>query len=306
VDNKKSQSQGLSAKRKRRIQHVLRSYIYLTPTILGLLIFSAGAVVFSFIISFTQWEIVLPPRWVGFENYDQLFRDSLFWKILGNTLYYTAVYVPVSVIAAVPLAILINQKVKGITFFRTIYFLPVVSAGVAVAMVWSWMYNPSFGVINYLLDTLFGIQGPRWLSDLNWAMPSVILMGVWRDIGSYMMIYLAGLQGIPEELYEAARIDGANWWDQFRTITIPMLSPTTFFVLVMAIIGSFQVFEATYIMTQGGPSYVTTTLSFWIFQNAIQWFHMGYGAALAYILFAIILTVTLIQFRFQSRWVFYR
>jgi multiple sugar transport system permease protein len=168
------------------------------------------------------------------------------------------------------------------------------------------MYNPTFGVINYLLDALFGIEGPRWLSDLDWAMPSVIIVGIWRDIGFYMMIYLAGLQGIPTELYEAARIDGAGWWAQLRRITLPLLTPTTFFCLIMAVIGSFQVFEATYIMTQGGPSYRTTTISFYIFQNAFQWFHMGYAAALAYVLFAVIMTVTLIQFRMQSRWVFYR
>ena len=293
-------------RRQRRLRRTLEAYLYLVPTILGLFVFSAGAVVASFLISFTQWEIVLPPRWIWIENYRQLAETPLFWQILGNTFYYTLVYVPVSVFGAIPLAMLINQKLKGIMVFRTVYFLPVVSAGVAVAMVWGWMYNPSFGVINYLLDVLFGIEGPRWLSSLQWAMPSVIILGIWRDIGFYMMIYLAGLQGIPVELYEAARIDGAGWWAQFRRVTLPLLTPTTFFCLIMAVIGSFQVFEATYIMTQGGPSYTTTTISFYIFQNAFQWFHMGYAAALAYVLFAIIMTVTLIQFRMQSRWVFYR
>lgn len=294
------------SKRRRQLRTTIECYIFLAPTILGLLLFSAGAVVASLLISFTQWEIVVPPKWIGLQNYQQLLSTPLFWKVLRNTLFYTLLYVPLSVMLAIPLAILVNQKVKGITFFRTIYFLPVVSAGVAVAMVWSWIYNPSFGVLNYLLDALFGIQGPRWLSDVNWAMPSIIILGVWRDIGFYMIIYLAGLQGIPEELYEAARIDGAGPWTQWCRITLPMLSPTTFFVLIMAVIGSFQVFEATYIMTQGGPSNATLTLSFYIFQNAFQWFHMGYAAALAYILFAIILTVTLIQFRFQNRWVFYK
>lgn len=295
-----------SAKRRRKLRTTLSCYLYLLPTLLGLLVFSAGAVVASFLISFTQWEIVVPPKWVGAQNYVDMVKTPLFWHVLRNTLYYALVYVPCSVFLAIPLAILVNQKVKGITFFRTVYFLPVVSSGVAVAMVWSWMYNPSFGVFNYFLNAVFGIQGPRWLNDVRWSMPSIIILGIWRDIGFYMMIYLAGLQGIPEELYDAARIDGAGRWVQWRYVTLPLLSPTTFFVLIMALIGSFQVFEATYIMTQGGPSNSTLTISYYIFQNAFQWFHMGYAAALAYVLFAIVLTVTLIQFKFQSRWVFYK
>jgi multiple sugar transport system permease protein len=293
------------AQRRQRLFAHLNAYLYLVPTLLGLLIFSAGAIVASLFISFTNWQLVLPPVWVGVRNYTQLLELPQFWQVLGNTAYYTAGYVPLAVTLPLFMAVLVNQKLKGITFFRTTYFLPVVTSGVAIALVWGWMYNPSFGVINYLLDRLFGIEGPRWLADPMWAMPSLIIIGVWHSLGYNMVIYLAGLQGIPQELYEAARIDGAGWWPQFRSITVPLITPTAFFILVLSLIGSFQVWTITYLLTQGGPAGATETLSYYIYREGFQFFHMGFAASLAYVLFAIVFAVTMIQFKLQKQWVFY-
>lgn len=292
-------------RRRNRIRSTLNAYLYLAPTILGLLIFSAGAIIASFFISFTNWQLVLPPVWIGLKNYTNLLQLPEFWQVLRNTIYYTAGYVPLAVTLPLFMAMLVNQKLKGITFFRTTYFLPVVTSGVAIALVWGWMYNPSFGVINYLLKTLFGIDGPRWLADPKWAMPSLIIIGVWQSVGYNMVIYLAGLQGIPQELYEAARMDGAGWWPQFRHITVPLITPTAFFILVLSVIGSFQVWTITYLLTQGGPAGATLTLSYYIYQQGFEWFHMGFAAALAYVLFGIVFVVTMIQFKLQKQWVFY-
>jgi multiple sugar transport system permease protein len=295
-----------SHKRSARRKYILGSYLFLLPQLLGLTILSAGAIIVSFLISFTNWQLVLPPVWVGLKNYINLLQLPQFWKVLGNTAYYTVGYVPFAVTIPLLMAMLVNQKLKGVTFFRTSYFLPTVSSGVAIALVWGWMYNPSFGIINYLLETLFGIEGPRWLSDPRWAMPSLIIIGIWRDVGYNMIIYLAGLQGIPDELYEASRIDGAGWWQQFFRVTVPLITPTAFFILVLSIIGSFQVWGMTYLLTRGGPAGATLTLSFYIYQQGFEWFHMGFAAALAYVLFFIILMITLIQLGLQKRWVFYQ
>jgi multiple sugar transport system permease protein len=292
-------------KRWNRLKATLNAYLYLAPTLLGLLIFSAGAIVASFFISFTNWQLVLPPRWIGLKNYTNLLQLPEFWQVLRNTVYYTVGYVPLALTLPLFMALLVNQKLRGITFFRTTYFLPVVTSGVAIALAWGWMYNPSFGVINYLLEKLFGVEGPRWLADPRWAMPSLIIIGVWHSLGYNMVIYLAGLQGIPQELYEAARIDGAGWWPQFRYITVPLITPTAFFILVLSIIGSFQVWTITYLLTQGGPAGATLTLSYYIYQQGFEWFHMGFAAALAYVLFAIVFGVTMIQFKLQKQWVFY-
>lgn len=293
------------ARRWSRLKSTLNAYLYLVPTIVGLLVFSLGAIVASFYISFNNWQLVLPPVWVGLKNYTTLLQMPEFWQVLRNTVYYTVGYVPLAVTLPLFMALLVNQKLRGITFFRTTYFLPVVTSGVAIALVWGWMYNPSFGVINYLLETLFGIEGPRWLADPKWAMPSLIIIGVWQSVGYNMVIYLAGLQGIPQELYEAARIDGASRTRLFWHITVPLITPTAFFILVLSIIGSFQVWTITYLLTQGGPANSTLTLAYYIYQQGFEWFHMGFAAALAYVLFAIVFVVTMIQFRLQKQWVFY-
>ena len=297
----KHASENIFAKTWRSIE----PYLYLMPILIGLFLFSAGAVVMSFLLSFTRWEIVTPPQWIGFGNYTAMFGSELFWVVFRNTFYYTILSVPLSLAGSLALALLVNHKLKGITFFRTVYFLPVVSSMVAVALIWSSLYNPEVGLLNYLLKLFFGISGPSWLADTKWAMPAMVLMSLWKSLGYNMIIFLAGLQNIPEELYEAANIDGARSWHRFSRITIPMLSPTTFFVLVINLIGSFQVFEQTYMLTKGGPANATLTLSYYIYQNAFQFFKMGYAAAMGYVLFAIIFIITLVQFRYQRRWVFY-
>ena len=299
----------MPAKRKRKIsrktREAIEAYVLLLPTLVGLVVFTAGAVIAAFLISFTRWDIVTPAEWIGIGNYQRLATEPLFWKVLGNTFYYTILSVPLSLVLSLILALALNQKIRGVTIYRTMYFLPVVSSTVAVSLVWYWMYNPEFGLINYALAKLFKINGPAWLSSTKWAMPAIIIMSVWKGLGYNMVIFLAGLQGVPQELYEAARIDGATGWQQFRNITLPMISPTTFFVLVMSTISSFQVFEQTYIMTKGGPAYSTLTLVYYVFQQAFQWYHMGYAAALAYVLFAVILVITLLQATCQRRWVHY-
>lgn len=291
--------------RNKQLRQFLGALPWLVPQLVGLVLYSAGPIAAAFLMSFTQWNIITPPKWVGLHNYTDLVDNPLFWKVLRNTFYFPLVSVPLGAFVALLAALALNQKVKGMTFFRTLYFLPVVSSTVAVALVWSWIYNPEFGLLNWFLRTVFNIQGPAWLADQYWAMPALIIMSVWKGLGYNMMIFLAGLQGIPQELYEAATVDGASRRHLFRHITVPLLSPTTFFVLVMGTIGSFQVFEMVFVMTKGGPAYSTLTLSYWIFQNAFQFFHMGTAAAQAFVLFAFVLLLTLLQLYYQRRWVHY-
>jgi len=283
----------------------LEPYLYLLPTIIGLLLFSAGAVIGSFLLSFTRWDMVGRPEWLWVDNYMELFRSALFWEVVRTTFLFVLMVVPMSVAGSLALALLVNTQVRGITVFRTAFFLPVVSSVIAVALVWSWMYNPEYGLLNHLLRSLFGVAGPAWLEDTFWALPAMALLTAWKGLGYSMVIFLAGLQTIPRELYDAATIDGAGPGQRFVRITLPMLSPTTFFVLVITLINSFQVFEQTYVLTKGGPANATLTLSYYVYQNAFQFFQMGKAAATSYVLFAIILVVTLLQFRFQRRWVFY-
>lgn len=284
---------------------IIEPYLYLLPTIIGLLLFSAGAVAISFLMSFSHWDMISPPQWAWFGNYKDLWHSDLFWEVFRNTLYFILLAVPLSVVCSLALALLVNTSMRGITFFRTAYFLPVVSSMIAVALVWSWIFNPEYGLLNYLLRIAFGVHGPAWLEDTSYALPAMVIVTVWKGLGYSMVVFLAGLQNIPEDLYHAATIDGAGMWKRFRHITLPLLSPTTFFILVITLINSFQVFEQTYVLTKGGPANSTLTLSYYIYQNAFQFFQMGKAAALSYVLFAVIFAVTLIQFRVQKRWVFY-
>lgn len=288
-----------------RVYRTLEPYLYLFPTILGLALFSAGAVAASFAISFTHWDIISPPAWAGGDNYVMLWQSDLFWDVFRHTLTFVALAVPLSVVCSLALALLVNTSVPGTALFRTVYFLPVVSSMIAVALVWSWIYHPEYGLLNYLLHVSGGIAGPAWLDDTFWALPAMVIVTVWKGLGYSMVIFLAGLQTIPQDLYHAATIDGAGAWKRFRHITLPMLSPTTFFILVITLINSFQVFEQTYVLTRGGPANATLTLSYYVYQNAFQFFQMGKAAAVAYVLFALVFLVTLLQFRFQKRWVFY-
>ncbi len=295
--------------RKRKVSKLARveainGYVFALPWFIGLIVFTAGPIVLSFVLSLTNYDLITPPEWAGFANYKQLFTDPLFYQSLKVTLIYALLSVPLGIVIGVLIAILMNQKVKGITIFRTIYYLPAVVSGVAVAILWQWIFNPEFGLANYLLWKMFGIQGPNWLFDENWALPALVLMSLW-GVGGGMVIYLAGLQGIPTELYEAAEIDGANWWHKFWKVTIPMLTPTIFFNLIMGTIGAFQVFTQAYVMTDGGPANATLFYALYLYRNGFQYLRMGYASALAWILFLVILAFTYLELKTSSRWVYY-
>lgn len=279
-------------------------YLFITPWILGFLIFTIGPMIASFILSFFEWDALTSPLWIGLRNYIDLVHDPLFWQSLKVTSLYSLGSVPLRVFLALLIAILMNQAVKGISLFRTVYYVPSVVSGVALAMLWRWILNPDFGVINILLAKI-GIKGPAWLYDEVWVIPAFIIMSLW-GFGSAMVIFLAGLQSVPTELYEAARVDGATSWNTFWNITIPMISPVLLFNLVMGIIGSFQVFTSGYVMTNGGPSNASLFYVLYLYRNAFVFFQMGYSSALAYVLFIIILLLTLLIFRSSSSWVYYQ
>ncbi len=281
----------------------LWAYVFIFPSLLLLFIFTLFPVIAGFALSFTKWDLLQPWQFIGPDNYIRLSQDEVFHKTLGNTIYYTVgVVVPQTALALI-IAAALNQKVRGLTFYRTAYFVPVVTSTIAIAMVWQWLYQAEYGVINSFLR-MVGIEGPKWLFSLTWAMPSVIIVSVWRNVGYSIVIFLAALQGVPEELYEAAKIDGAGAIARFFHVAIPQISPAIFFVLVMSVIGSFQAFDLIYVLTQGGPAKATTVLVYYLYQNGFQWFAMGYAAALAYVLFAFVLIVTLIQWSLRRRWVY--
>jgi multiple sugar transport system permease protein len=282
----------------------LEFYLAISPWLLGLLLFTGGPILASLYFSFTDWNVLSAPRWVGLDNYVQLATvDPIFWTSLYNTAFYTVGHVPLTFAVALLAALLLNQPLPLIPFFRTVYYLPTVTAGVAVSILWLWIFNPEFGLVNYALG-LVGIAGPGWLSSKEWAKPALILMSAW-GFGESMVILLAGLQGVPTHLYEAARIDGANRLQEFRHVTLPMLSPVSFFVLIVSVIGSFQVFTNVYVMTKGGPADATLMYVLQMYFKAFSDLKMGYTSAMAWILFAIILVFTLLQFRFARRWVYY-
>ncbi len=280
----------------------IAGYLFLAPNFIGFIIFMLFPILFAFYIMLTDWSLAKEPQFIGLKNFETMVNDRIFWKSLVNSFYYTFIAVPTGIFIAFWLALALNRKMRGIIFFRTIYFLPQITLTVAAATVWRWIYQPEIGLINHLLE-FFGIDGPKWIHDTKWAMPSVIIMSNWQGIGFAMLILLAGLQGIPEEYYEAASIDGASGWQRMRFVTLPMLTPALFFVVVTSLIGAFQAFDQFFVLTQGGPAHATTPLTLYIFQNAFSFFKMGYGAALAAVLFVIILIITIIQWQLARRWV---
>ncbi len=285
-------------------QQEVMFYVLISPWIIGFLSFTLGPMVASAIISLTKWDLLLPPQWVGLKNYLDMFAaDPVFWQSLRVTITYTTFSVGLNIIVAFLLAMLLNQRIRGQQYYRTIYYLPFVVSGVAVAWMWRIMYNPEFGVVNLLLGYL-GIEGPRWLASTAWALPAMIIMSVW-GFGGSMVIFLAGLQGVPSHLYEAAEIDGANALAKFLNITLPIMTPTIFFVMTTGIIGAFQTFTQVYVMTQGGPGNATMVYALYLYFNAFKFFKMGYAAALAWVLFFVVLLVTILQFRLAKRWVYY-
>jgi multiple sugar transport system permease protein len=287
-----------------RRKEEIEFYISILPWILGFILFTGGPIVASMFFSLTDWTGLTTRNFIGFQNYIAMFTtDNQFFTVVLNTFYYSIASVILGTTGSVLVAMLMNQKVAGISFFRTIYYLPSVTSGVAVAIMFMWLFNPQLGLINYFLS-LLGIQGPLWLASSQWAMPALILMSLW-GIGGNMIVLLAGLQGIPDHLYEAACIDGANKVQEFLNVTIPMLSPVIFYVMVISIIGSFQIFDNVYVMTRGGPGDATRVLVYHLYQNAFEYQKMGYSSALAWILFLIIMGLTFLQFRFGRSWVYY-
>ncbi|MEI7633364.1 MAG: sugar ABC transporter permease [bacterium] len=285
-------------------RETLTGWLFASPWALGMVLFVAGPVVASLVISFLEWNLLETPRWVGWANYRRLVTDDpLFYKSLNVTLLYTAAAVPLGMALSLALALALARPRRGQGLFRTIFFLPTVLSGVAAAMLWNWIFNADFGLVNVFLRHM-GITGPEWLASERWALPALIIMSLW-GMGGTMVIYIAGLQGIPRHLYESAAIDGAGPLRQFWHVTLPMLSPVLFFTLIMGIIGSFQVFTQAYVMTGGGPNYATFFYALYLFQQAIDFLNMGYASAMAWILFAIIMALTGLQFYFSKHWVYY-
>lgn len=294
----------VNRKMKMSTKEAVTGYLFFSPWLIGFLLFLGGPILYSFYLSFTSYNVLAPPTWTGLQNYKVLFtQDPLFWKSLYNTLFYVVISVPIATFLGVLLAVLMNQKVPGIRLFRTIYFLPSVVSGVAVALLWQWVLDPNFGLVNTMLAQI-GIEGPAWLSDQQWSKPSLILMGLW-SVGGGMIIYLAGLQGISRELYEAATVDGAGKMKQFWRITLPMLTPTIFFNLIMGVLGGFQVFLQAYIMTGGGPNNSTMFYALYLYNKAFRDMQMGYASAMAWVLLVITLLFTLLILKTARSWVYY-
>ena len=288
------------------IQRFLWVFFFLLPSLAGLLIFLIIPMLASLVLTFYEWDPLLPTHFtfLGFDNYMTLAKDRDFWAALLHTLSFIVGYIPLVMVTGLGVAVLMNQKLTGRTFFRGAFFMPVISAWVAVALMWTWIFNPKFGIINYLLG-LIGIIGPAWLYDPHWAMPAIILTSVWKDTGFIMVLFLSSLQSIPQEYYEAAALDGANGWAKFRYITLPLLSPAVFFTLIISLINSFQVFDQVWIMTQGGPAGSTSVLVEQIVNNSFRYGRMGYAATLSWVLFLIVFAVTIFQTRMQKNWVAY-
>lgn len=270
-------------------------FIFLAPSILGFLVFVLYPTVDSLYLSFTKWDFINKPEFIGAANYTKMFADSTFLKVFRNTLVYTLVTVPLLIVIPLILAVALNQKIWGMRFFRAVYFLPVIASTVAISLIWQWMFNADFGIVNFVISW-FGVRGPNWLTDKHFALAAVMITSIWKNVGYNMMLFLAGLQGIPAVYYEAASLEKINGWQRFRYLTFPLLNSTTLFVTVITIINSFQVFDQVVIMTGGGPSKHSSVLVHYIYQNAFKFYDMGYACALGWILAIFIFLLTMAQF----------
>lgn len=278
-------------------------YILITPAFIFVFIFVLIPVISAFCISFTEWNLINPPKFIGLDNYVNIFTDSVAVNTLLNTLYFTFVSVPLSLALSLILAVLLNQKIRGLAFFRTAYYIPVISSTVAIAMVFLWIFDSNYGLMNHFLG-FFGIDKIRWLTDQHYAMIAVIIVSVWRSLGFNIIIYLAALQDVPKGLHDAAVIDGASGMQEFLYIILPLISSSIFFTAITGFINSFQSFDLVYNMTQGGPARATYLIGYYIWEQAFKYLHMGYGSSIAFVLFIIILILTLIQWNLRKRWVF--
>ncbi|WP_276957009.1 carbohydrate ABC transporter permease [Allomeiothermus silvanus] len=272
---------------ERGLRRTLTLTLFLGPSLVGMVVFVMGPILASLGLAFARWDLLSPPEWVGLANFRQLLADPEFWRALRHTLGFLLGYIPLVMACGLLIALALNARIPGQGLFRALYFLPVVTAWVAVALVWKWLLNPGYGLVNHLLG-LVGLQGPAWLFDPGWAMPAVVLTSVWKDTGFVMAILLAGLQNIPREYYEAAAIDGAGGAARLRYVTLPLLAPALYFALTVSLINSFQVFDQLYVMTGGGPAGATTVLVERIVKNAFSYSQMGYAAAMSWFLFALI------------------
>jgi multiple sugar transport system permease protein len=291
---------------ERSLSKYLWVAFFILPSLTGLLVFMVLPMLASLVLTFTNWDPLLPMNfsYAGWKNYQRLLQDKTFHSALVNTLSFIAGYIPLVLTFGLGVAMLLNQKLRGLAIFRGAFFIPVVSAWVAVALLWMWIFNPKYGVLNYLIG-LLGIQGPAWLFDPNWAMPAIVITSVWKDLGFIAILYLSGLQNIPEEYYEAAMMDGAGAVQKFWRITLPLLSPTTFFALTISLINSFQVFDQVWIMTGGGPAGATTVIVQQIVNHAFNYGRMGYAATLSWVLFLLVFLITVLQTRLRRYWVTY-
>lgn len=281
-------------------------YFFIAPWVLGFLIFTLGPLLASFYFSLNEYTVIKPPQWIGLDNYRAMFtEDPLFWKSVLVTLKYVTMRVPIGVIAALCGAIILNQQVRGRVIFRALFFIPSITPGVAAILLWRYLLQPDYGLINSWLARV-GIDGPGWLSDPQWAVPSLAMLGIWSSVGGQQaIIFLSALQDIPKTFYEAARVDGANWFQLQRYVTLPMLTPAIFFTIVMSIIGTFQAFTAAYVGTQGGPAYATHFYVLHLYEKAFGAFEMGYASAMAWFLAFVLLVLTLMQTKLSERWVYY-
>lgn len=292
------------AKNKKLLEYI-KGYLFILPNFIGFFIFMAIPIIMGFVISLTDYNGFNQMNFVGFKNYIDMFQDEYFRVSLWNNIVYTLVTVPGTMIVSLGLALAVNRGIKGSNIFKTMFFLPNITSMVAVGIVWAMIFNPQTGPINNLLHSI-GIENtPMWLASSSTALPTIMIVSIWKQAGYYMIIFLAGLQAIPKQLYEAASIDGASGISKFFRVTLPMLSPTTFMVLILNIISSFQVFDLINIMTGGGPGRSTNVLVYRIYQEGFQNMRFGYASAMAYFLFLIVLIITLIQFRGQKKWVNY-
>lgn len=285
-------------------------YLFISPIALGIAVFSIRAIFYSFFTSFTEWDSLTPAVFIGFKNFAELFSDRQTGREFLNTMYYTVCTVPISLILSLLVANALNQNIPGKAFYRVIYFLPSVTMPVAIAIVWQWLFNSKYGLVNQFIQ-IFGVRGPMWLGDVNYIMPAIIIVSIWSSIGHSMVILLAGLQGIPQVYYEAAEIDGATKWTRFIKITLPMLTPTIFFLFITSMINAFKAFDIIFMFagasnnTQGPLLEATRTMVFGIYEKGFTFLRMGYASAEAVVLFFIIMIVTAVQFAFQKKWVHY-
>lgn len=296
----------IPVKKPRRLsmakQEAIAGWLFVLPILIGFLVFVVFSIIYSMAISLTQWDLLTPQVFVGFENYVEIFKDARFYQVLYNTLYFVIGIVPPVLLFSMLMAIGINGKVNKLTnFFKLSFFAPSITSTIAIGMIWLWIFNPTNGMINTILYSLGITNVPQWLQSVVWAKPALIIMRIWQMSGYYMILFLAGLQTIPQTLYEAAEVDGAKKWKKFRYITVPMLSNTTFFATIMLIIEAFNIFEAIYVMTEGRPAGSTNTLLYYIYYNGFQAYRMGYASALAWILFAMVFALTLVQFKLRNK-----